>query len=185
VNEILAWIEYCSLKCLGRPDAFENSIVNHLLDNFERNFTFKQIDDKVQELWKIVDRNPGESPTDHRVLYRLGLKAFRGQNAAIKDERLQTIKARVQQLLQQDVPISARKGGRRLRSTSRVPPSHAAERVARRLFKQQKISGISPAKRAGPGRPPKKSISVRVGFPNLRFRCDTDLDLSDSSHPSS
>jgi hypothetical protein len=173
VNEILAWIEYCFVKSLG-PDAFENSIVHHL-DPKGVKFTFKQIDAKVQELWKSVDRIRNESPTDHRVIYRIGLKAFEGQNAFIKDERLQCIKARVQQLLEQDAPIRGQKASRRVRNTSKASPLQTSENVARRLFKETKRSTVSPAKRKRRGRPPKNAITVQVEFPSTKTLCNTDF----------
>lgn len=175
VNEILAWIEYCFVTRLG-PDAFEKSIVAHLSHSCQKNFTFKQIDAKVKELWNVkVDRKPGESPSDHTVIYHIGMKAFRGSVAIFNDERAQVIKARVQQLLNEPVPRYAKKGLRSGRTSTRVPPISTREKVARRLFKQKKRSGVNSARRIDPKRPRKHAITVQVrhaGFTSTKIGHD-------------
>ena len=104
VNEILAWLDYCIIKRWA-PGKFEQCVVAHLSHCRQKSFAFEQIDLKLKELWHCT------SETDHKALYRIGTKALRRH---LRDERVEAIQARVQQLLKQPIPEYAKSDPRRV-----------------------------------------------------------------------
>jgi hypothetical protein len=161
VNETLAWVDYCILKRLG-PDTFERSIVAHLSHSRQRDFTFKQINIKVEELWKAPgnsSRRNGEAWADHTVVYRIGTKALRGEG--FRDERAQIVKARVQQLMEQPVPEYAKPSSRTARKR-KVEHISSGDVAASRLIKQTKRSHLNSRTHRTPRRSPGDSITVQV-----------------------
>lgn len=186
VNEILAWIDYCVVKRL-RPDTFKKSIVAHLSHSCQRDFTFKQVNIKIEELWKTPtnsSRPNGEALSDHTVVYRIGTKALRGKD--FNDERAQIVKTRVQQLMQQPIPEYAKPGARSARKKRKVEHVSTAGGVAKRLFKQTNRSHPNSQARSTPRRSPRDSISVQVrcsSFVSMRIARETDLGASRSLQP--
>ncbi|KIW09897.1 hypothetical protein PV08_11998 [Exophiala spinifera] len=163
-DEILAWIDYCIAKRLG-PVAFEKSIVAHLSHSRQRDFTFQQIDARVKNWWKAptnLSRPNGETYSGYTIVYRIGTKALRG--GAFNDERAQSVKARVQQLMKQPVPEYARPSSQSARQKRKAEHTSIGDIVAKRLFKQTKRS--HPNSRADsvdvPGKSPRNSISVQI-----------------------
>ena len=162
VNETLAWIDYCIVKRLGL-DTFEKSIVAHLSHSRQRDFTFKQIDVKVKELWKNPfnsSRPNSETFSGHTVVYRIGTKALRGGD--FNDERAQIVKARLQQLMRQPVPEYAKPSSRSAGKKRKVEDISTGQVVAKRLFKQTKRSHLNSRGHSTPRRSPRDSISVQV-----------------------
>ena len=183
VNEILAWVDYCVVKRLG-PDAFEKSIVAHLSHTCHRDFTFKQINVKIEELWKAPansSRPNGEAFSDHTVVYRIGTKALRG--SGFNDERAQIVKARVQQLMKQPIPEYAKPSSQRSRKKRKVEHISTGDVVAKRLSKQTKRSHLNSRAHSIPRRSPRDSIFVQVrrsSFVSMRIARETDPGASRS-----
>lgn len=162
VNEILAWIDYCIVKRLG-PDTFEKSIVAHLSHSCQKEFTFKQIDLKVEELWKTpvnCSRPKDEVYSGHTVVYRIGTKALRGGD--FNDERARIVKARVQQLMKQPVPEYAKPSSWSARKKRKVEHTSIGEVVDERLCKQTKRSYLDSHAHSIPRGSRRDSISVQV-----------------------
>jgi hypothetical protein len=183
VNEILAWVDYCIVKRLG-PDTFEKSIVAHLSHSCQRDFTFKQINVKVEELWKAPSnrsRPNGEALSGHTVVYRVGTKALRGED--FNDERAQIVKARVQQLMKQPVPEYAKPSSQSARKKRKVEQISTGDVVAKRLFKQTKRSHLNSRAHSIPRRSLRDFISVQVrrsSFVSMRIARETNPGASRS-----
>jgi hypothetical protein len=162
VNEILAWIDYCLIKRL-RPGTFEKSIVAHLHASCQRDFTFKQIDIKVEARWKSphnCSRPDGEALSGHRAVYRCGTKALRGGD--FNDESARIVKARVQELMKQPIPEYAKRSSRGVQKKRKVERFSTDDVGAKRLFKRKKISQLNSCADSVPRRSPRASISVQV-----------------------
>jgi len=185
VNEILAWIDYCVVRRLG-PDTFEKSIVAHLSHSCQRNFTLKQVNAKVEELWKTpvnLSRPNGEALSSHTVVYRIGTKALRGGD--FNDERAQIVKARVEQLMKQPVPEYAIPSSWSARKKRKVKQISTGNVVAKRLFKQTKRSRPNSRAHSTLERSPRDSISVQVrhsSFVGMRIARELTLRLLDPSN---
>jgi hypothetical protein len=183
VNEILAWVDYCIVKRLG-PNSFEKSIVAHLSHTCHKDFTFKQINVKIKELWKTPvnsSRPNGEALSDHTIVYRVGTKALRGND--FNDERAQSVKARVQQLMKQPVPEYAKPSSQRSRKKRKIVDISASDAVATRVLKKGKRSHLSPRAHNISRMSPRDSISVLVrhgSFVNMRVARETNPGASRS-----
>lgn len=181
VNEILTWIDYCVVKRL-RPGTFENSIVAHLHASCQRDFTFKQIDVKVEEIWKsrLNSSLPdGEALLGHTAVYRVGTKAMRGRD--FSDERAQVIRARVQELMKQPIPEYAKRGLPGVQKKRKVDRASTGDEVAKRLFKQKKTSHLNSFADSILRRSPRVSISVQVrhsSFVSMRIAKETNTGAS-------
>ena len=136
MHEILAWLDYCVAKGFT-PKRFKQSIVGHLKRTRQRDFTFAQIDEKIQHLWDF-DANRSADQSDYSYVYRVGTKALLYLDN--KEAAKKFVRARVQQMMREPVFESfkrARKRNRR-RTVKHINPSvevadRSFQRVKRRL----------------------------------------------------
>ena len=159
-NEILAWADYCVAVCAG-PETFEKSIVAHLSHSCQKDFTFKQINAKVEEFWK---RNKRPNDSVHTIVYRIGTKALQGKE--FSDERAQFVRKRVRHLQKQPVPEYAEPSSRSTRKKRKVEHISTRDEVPKRFVKQIDDSHLSPSTRSMTRRSPRYSISVQVRYYN-------------------
>lgn len=178
----IAWIDYCVVKRL-RPGTFEKSVVAHLRASCQRDFTFKQIDVKVEEIWKSrlnSSRRDGEALLVHTAVCRFGTKALRGRD--FNDERAQIVKARVQELMKQPIPEYAKRSSRG-KKKRKVENISTGDVVAKRLFKRKKTSHLNSCADSILRRSPRVSISVQVrrsSFVSMRIARETNPGASRS-----
>jgi hypothetical protein len=157
-NEILAWTDYCVAVCSG-PETFEKSIVAHLSHSCQKDFTFKQINAKVEEFWK---RNKRPNDSSHTIVYRIGTKALQGKE--FSDERAQSVRKRVRHLLKQPVPEYAEPSSQSTRKKRKVEHISSRNEVPKHLVKQMDGSHLSPSTRNMRRTSPRYSISVQVRY---------------------
>jgi hypothetical protein len=116
--ETLAWLDYCVAKGFS-PERFKRSIVGHLKRSRQRDFTLKQIDENLRNLWKYNATNYKVDHPDYPCIYRVGTKAL----SIFNDVAKKFVRARVRQMMREPTPESskpARKRSRRKRTVKQT-----------------------------------------------------------------
>jgi hypothetical protein len=122
--EAFAWLEYCVAKGFN-PERFKQSVIEHLKRSRQKDFTWKQIDERIYYLWCYnANRKAGQSK-DHSLVYRVGIKAL--DCFGRYDKR--KVRARVEQMMSEPIFESFKRAGKRSRRKRTAKPTSRSVEV--------------------------------------------------------
>ncbi|EXJ77706.1 hypothetical protein A1O3_09935 [Capronia epimyces CBS 606.96] len=203
LNETLAWLDYCVAS--GRP--FKQTVIQHLSKTRQKDFTWKQIDDKIKNLWNWGPNRYTTENSTHLSIYHRGTKAI--SILKLEHEARKALHRRVQQLQEEhalDSPSPGRKRRRRKRARRGAAVGHLDGRSSLRPISDtievsvpsRKVQGegavrVKTEVRSGPVSVMSRSVgpsqqrptfdSQPASKPNTREVSATIPSISDSEDP--